>query len=192
MKNNPTELVDDLKVIRTIHSNKARKFSYWNNFYLILTIIVAVIVTYIGFSGPENIATLFNGDESEIGKRVENIINLMTLSILLITILGPILRFEKKMNKNNGAVVRLTEFIADVEFNYLNDTNTSNVFKKDDLQLYSERYKSLINSLPPTKDKDYFKALKTIKRKKKIKKFIQSEDYDKKNKIERFWHILWL
>jgi hypothetical protein len=192
MKNNPTELVDDLKVIRTIHSNKARKFSYWNNFYLILTIIVAVIVTYIGFSGPENIATLFNGDESEIGKRVENIINLMTLSILLITILGPILRFEKKMNKNNGAVVRLTEFIADVEFNYLNDTNTSNVFKKDDLQLYSERYKSLINSLPPTKDKDYFKALKTIKRKKKIKKFIQSEDYDKKNKIERLWHILWL
>ena len=192
MKNNPTELVDDLKVIRTIHSNKARKFSHWNNIYLILTIIVAVIVTYIGFSGPENIATLFNGDNSEIGKRVENIINLMTLSILLITILGPILRFEKKMNKNNGAVVRLTEFIADVEFNYLNDTNTSNVFKKDDLQIYSERYKSLINSLPSTKDKDYFKALKTIKRKKKIKKFIQSEDYDSKKKIERFWHILWL
>lgn len=192
MKNNPTELVDDLKVIRTIHSNKARKFSHWNNIYLILTIIVAVIVTYIGFSGPENIATLFNGDNSEIGKRVENIINLMTLSILLITILGPILRFEKKMNKNNGAVVRLTEFIADVEFNYLNDTNTSNVFKKDDLQIYSERYKSLINSLPSTKDKDYFKALKTIKRKKKIKKFIQSEDYDSKNMIQRFWYILWL
>jgi hypothetical protein len=192
MKNNPTELVDDLKVIRTIHSNKARKFSYWNNFYLILTIIVAVIVTYIGFSGPENIATLFNGDESKIEKRVENIINLMTLSILLITILSPILRFEKKMNKNNGAVVRLTEFIADVEFNHLNDTNSSNVFKKDDLQLYSERYKSLINSLPATKDKDYFKALKTIKRKKEIKKFIQSENYDKKNMIERFWHILWL
>ena len=163
MKNNPTELVDDLKVIRTIHSNEARKFSYLNDFYLILTTIVAVIVTYIGFSGPENIATLFNGDESEVENRVGNIINVMTLSILLITILGPILRFEKKMNKNNIAVVRLTEFIADVEFNYLSGTNTSNAFKTNDLQLYSERYKSLINSLPPTKDKNYYKALEAIK-----------------------------
>lgn len=190
MKNNPAELVDDLIVIRTIHSNKARKFSYWNNFYLILTIIVAVIVTFIGFSGVENIAKIFNGEETQIENKVELIMNLMTLSILLITILGPILRFEKKMNKNNSAVVRLTEFMADIEFAYLTDTNITTAFNTDDLQIYSERYKSLINSLPPTKDNDYFKALKTIKRKKKIKKFINSDDYDVKNIFQRCWHIL--
>lgn len=192
MKNNPTELVDDLRVIRTIHSNKARKFSFWNNFYLIVTILVAIIVTFIGFSGAENVALLINSEEADIGNKVELIVNLMTLSILLITILGPILRFEKKMTKNNNAVVRLTEFVADIEFTYLNDTSTTNTFKDEDLELYSERYKSLINSLPPTKDKDYFNALETIKRKKKIKKFIQSDQYDSKNKFQRFWHKLWI
>ncbi len=193
MKNNPEELVDDLKVIRTIHSNKARKFSNLNNIYLIITILVAVIVTFIGFSGPENIAEFFNGNNPvEKNKKVEWIMNLMTLSILLITVLAPILRFEKKMNKNNGAVVRLTEFIADIEFVYLTDGKSGKSFKEEDLEIYSERYKCLINSLPPTKDKDYFNALATIKRKKKIKKYINSDKYDTDKKINRFWHKLWI
>lgn len=60
MKNNPKELIDDLKVIRTIHSNKARIYGVYNFYYLIITIIVAVIVTFIGFSGAQTLADLLN------------------------------------------------------------------------------------------------------------------------------------
>lgn len=61
-----------------------------------------------------------------------------------------------------------------------------------DLKPYAEKYKSLISSLPATKDKDYFHALKTVKRKKRIKDFIATDGYDKKNFLTRWWHILWL
>lgn len=194
MKNNPKELIDDLKVIRTIHSNKARKYSSYNFYYLIVTIIVAVIVTFIGFSGAQTIANFFSKSPTQTdGENVKLIMDLMTLSILVITILGLIFRFEQKGNEHNNSVVRLTEFISLVEFNYLSETNqTATTFNGSDINLYAEKYKSIINSLPATKDSDYYTALKTIKRKKRIKVFIESEDYDKKNFIQRKWHILWI
>ncbi|MFZ1635473.1 MAG: hypothetical protein WAT43_16420 [Chitinophagales bacterium] len=256
MKNNPTELVDDLRVIRTIHSNKARMFGVYNFYYLIITVVVAVIVTFIGFSGPQSIANLFKtkqvvsdkncsireahpnttleitdssifigaeplrvnnlliedtigrshyseveqigGRHTRITDTTDNnsakfVMDLMTLSILVISILGLILRFEQKANKHNNAVVRLTEFITQVEFAYLGGTNNSPTsFNQVDIGLYAEKYKSIINSLPPTKDSDYIYALKTIKRKKNIKAFIESVDYDKKNYFTRKWYILWI
>ena len=189
MKNNPKELVDDLTVIRTIHSNKARLYSRLNFGYLFITVVVAVIVAFIGFNGTE---ALLNLDETN-GAKAENILNLMILLILVISILGLIFRFEHKMNKHDRAVIRLTEFISEINFSYLLDKTASNVdFRNEDLKPYSEKYKSIINSLPSTKDKDYFHALKTIKKKKKIKEFIASVDYDNKNVFQRWWHILWL
>jgi hypothetical protein len=234
MKNNPTELIADLKVIRTIHSNKALQFGSYNFWYLIITIIVAVIVTFIGFYGAENFvklvskkdtisyeqtnskSTAVNKDqvlmtqidslskknvplnynileysEKEDTAKAKIILDLMTLSILVISILGLILKFESKTNKHNSAVIRLTEFVSDVEFNYLS-TATPTTFRADEIQIYAEKYKSLINSLPATKDKDYIHALKTIKRKKKIKTFIESEVYDNQNVFTRKWTILWM
>jgi hypothetical protein len=238
MKNNPKELIDDLRVIRTIHSNKARVFGVYNFYYLIITVVVAVIVTFIGFSGPQSIADLFktttvatdnvsfnraepmtdhfktttattdssgfSGAESMTdhhkitttttdSSSAKLVMDLMTLSILVISILGLILRFEQKANKHNNAVIRLTEFISQVEFTYLGGTNPNPTsFNQADIGLYAEKYKSIINSLPPTKDSDYIYALKTIKRKKKIKAFIESVDYDNKNYFTRKWYILWI
>jgi hypothetical protein len=194
MKNNPKELIDDLKVIRTIHSNKARVYSVYNFYYLIFTIIVAVIVTFIGFSGPQTIADCLNTTGGITNsENVKLIMDLMTLSILIITILSLILKFEQKGNRHNNAVTRLTEFISLVEFTYLGGSNPSlPSFNPQDISLYAEKYKAIINSLPPTKDSDYFYALKTIKRKKKIKAFIESDNYDVKNVISRKWYILWI
>lgn len=189
MKNNPKELADDLKVIRTIHSNKARVYSNYNSVYLFITVVVSVIVAFIGFTGPE---ALFNLEGAD-GIKAINILNIMILVILIISILGLIFRFEHKMNKHNRAVVRLTEFIAEISFSYLLDKTTSSVeFRTEDLKSYSEKYKSLISSLPATKDKDYFYALKTIKKKKKIKAFIASDEYDKRSFFTRWIHILCL
>lgn len=194
MKNNPKELIDDLKVIRTIHSNKARVYAVYNFYYLIITIIVAVIVTFIGFSGPQTIADFLNTSKEQTdSKNVKLILDLMTLSILVITILSLILRFEQKGNKHNNAVTSLTEFISQVEFTYLGGINPNPIsFTPDDVGLYAEKYKSIINSLPATKDSDYIYALKTIKRKKKIKLFIDSAEYDNKNYFTRKWYILWI
>lgn len=194
MKNNPKELIDDLKVIRTIHSNKARVYAVYNFYYLIVTIIVAVVVTFIGFSGPQTIADfLSTSKEQTDSKNVKLIMDLMTLSILVITILSLILKFEQKGNKHNNAVTRLTEFISQVEFTYLGGNNPNPTsFTPADIGLYAEKYKSIINSLPATKDSDYIYALKTIKKKKKIKEFIDSEEYDSKNYFTRKWYILWI
>lgn len=194
MKNNPKELVDDLKIIRTIHSNKARVFAKYNFYYLIVTIIVAVIVTFIGFSGPQSIADfLYTSSGADNSKKVKLIMDLMTLSILVITILSLILRYEQKGNKHNNAVTRLTEFISQVEFTYLGGiTPNPTCFSPADIGIYAEKYKSIINSLPATKDSDYIYALKTIKKKKKIKAFIESDEYDKKNFFTRKWYILWI
>jgi ABC-type multidrug transport system fused ATPase/permease subunit len=190
MKNNPKELIDDLKVIRTIHSNQFRKFANYNNAYLVITIIVAVIISFIGFSGIDNLSKLIGSNENPYNKDIiQFIMNLMTLLILVITVLGLIFKFERKTSKSYNAIVNLTEFISDVEFTYLSDNSTEKTFKSEDLPLYSHKYKSLINSLPPTKDSHYYKALKTIKKKKKIKKFIESEEYDNKNKIERLIYL---
>jgi len=193
MKNNPKELIDDLRVIRTIHSNKARSYGVYNFYYLIITIIVAVIVTFIGFIGAQTIADLLNITAKETdGKNVKLIMDVMTLSILVITILSLILKFEQKGNKHNNAVTRLTEFISQVEFSYLEVDPAPASFNQTDVGLYAEKYKSIINSLPPTKDSDYIYALKTIKRKKKIKAFINTVEYDNKNYFTRKWYILWI
>lgn len=194
MKNNPKELIDDLKVIRTIHSNKARVYAVYNFYYLIITVIVAVVVTFIGFTGPETIASFLSTKPNKTTKQdLKLIMDLMTLSILVISILSLILKFEQKGNKHNNAVTRLTEFISQVEFTYLGGNNPSPTsFTQADVGLYAEKYKSIINSLPATKDNDYIYALKTIKKKKKIKTFIDSEQYDEKNFITRKWHILWI
>jgi len=194
MKNNPKELIYDLKVIRTIHSNKARVYSVYNFYYLIFSIVIAVIVTFIGFSGPQTIANCLNPTRGTADSaNVKLIMDLMTLSILIITILSLILRFEQKGNRHYKAVTNLTEFISLVEFTYLGGSNPNPTsFKTEDVPLFAEKYKAIINSLPETKDSDYFYALKTVKKKKKIKAFIESEDYDKKNIISRKWHILWI
>lgn len=233
MKSNPIELIDDLKVIRTIHSNKARQFSSYNFWYSIITIVVAVIVTFIGFSGPDNFAKLFNtkkdnaeyfsalnsntpniekdsllqqhitaNEINENPRRLEQQLNfkdkvkltvdVMTLSILVISILGLILQFERKANKHNTALLRLSEFISDLEFNYQTIQPAPTIFNQDDVKIYAERYKSLLGSLPSTKDNDYFYALKTIQKKKKIKKYVESQEFIDSNPIKRRWNLYWI
>lgn len=233
MKNNPLELIDDLKVIRTIHSNKARLFEFYNFWYAIITIIIAVIVTFIGFSGAENFAKFFTDGQSknpivqtipskqdsivnnnsidavshsihpnsnstvvnnelDFKSKVKMIMDLMTLSILVISILGLILQFEKKANKHKSAILRLTELISDLAFNYTTVNPAPQAFKQEDVKVYAEKYKALINSLPSTSDKDYFYALKTIQSKKRRKALIMSEQYGKMNFIKRRWKLLWL
>lgn len=189
MKNNPSELISDLKVLRTIHSNKALSYRRRNSRYLIITVIVAAAVTFIGFSGPRTIAEFLKDKPND--ESIKLIMDLMTLSVLLITILGLIFRFEEKCNNHNNAVIKLSEFISLIEFTYINDNNIHS-FKESDISFYAEKYKSIIDSLPPTEDKDYYSALRTIKRKKRIKEFIEGEDYYKKNVIQRKWHTLWI
>ena len=232
MKSNPIELIDDLKVIRTIHSNKARVYSRYNVWYSIITIVVAVVVTFIGFSGADNFAKLFNSKELaympdkksnvpitntkninnqeknginfdnknlikeeqnfEFKDKVKMTVDLMTLSILVISILGLILQFEKKSNKHNTAVLRLSEFISDLEFNYKTKQPAPSLFNPDEVKIYAERYKSLIGALPATKDNDYFYALKTIKKKRKIKEYIEGTEYINDNPIKRKWKLIWI
>lgn len=230
MKNNPIELIDDLKVIRTIHSNKARLFGVYNLWYAIITIVIAVFVTFIGFSGAENFAKLFNDgqnknqiiqtipanqdlinnsnidtvkhkidlnenstrSEFDFKSKVKMIMDLMTLSILVISILGLIFQFEKKANKHKSAILRLTELISDLAFNYTTAIPASQSFKQEDVKVYAEKYKSLINSLPSTSDNDYFYALKTIQSKKRKKALIMSEEYGKMNFFNRRWKLLWI
>lgn len=239
MKNNPLELVDDLKVIRTIHSNKARLFGFYNFWYAIVTIIIAVIVTFIGFSGAENFAKLFtnektktpsnqtvqsrkdttsnnssnlinqsvdtakfdvapasqipdNDNDLDFKAKVKMIMDLMTLSILVISILGLILQFEKKANKHKSAILRLTELISDLAFSYTTVNPPLQAFREEDVKVYAEKYKALLNSLPSTSDKDYFSALKTIQSKKRKKVFIMSEEYSKMNLLKRRWKLLWM
>ena len=232
MKGNPIELIDDLKVIRTIHSNKAREFSRYNFWYSIVTIVVAVIVTFIGFSGADNFAKLFNSKKDKVEHLVNTIdtmskiaknnlvqdsqkideakndtiqsqqlefkdkvkmtVDLMTLSILVISILGLILQFEKKANKHNTALLRLSEFISDLEFNYQTIQPAPTAFIQNDVKIYAERYKSLLGSLPSTKNNDYYYALKTIQKKKKIKKYIESQEFNDANPIKRKWKLYWI
>lgn len=189
MKNNPEELISDLKVIRTIHSNNAVKYSIYNFWYKIITIIVAVIVTFVGFSGIENISKLFFSHPTPIDNGGYKFsMDMMTLSILVISILGIILQYEKKASKHNLAVTRLSEFISDIAFKYPNEK----AFKENETQIYSERYKSIIGSLPATKDSDYFNALITIQKKKKRKKYIESEKFLNDNYFERKWKLFWI
>jgi len=231
--------MDDLKVIRTIHSNKARLFGVYNFWYAIVTILIAVIVTFIGFSGADNFAKLFtNGNGNKIQSqfyqnqndtrrendlnnilpivdtlkkasshiiefsetesvidfkaRVKMIMDLMTLSILVISILGLILQFEKKANKHKSAILRLTELISDLSFNYSNVNPVPQSFLTEDVKVYAEKYKALINSLPSTSDNDYFSALKTIQRKKRRKALIMNDEYSKMNFFKRRWKLLWI
>ncbi|WP_194763001.1 nucleotidyltransferase family protein [Microbacterium sp. UFMG61] len=156
-------------MLRQIHGNKASRTQRAEIAYLIVTVVVATVVTVLGFAGPSKLAPFLRKElipGMENTTILEMLFNLAVLLILVLTLLGLIYRYGERANRHFRSVEVLTEFIRDWEDAVaLHDAGVATL-DHHDLALAGERYKGILGALPPNTDREYRKAKDDAKKKK--------------------------
>lgn len=148
-------------LLRQIHSNKGARAHRWSQRYLIATVLVASVVSVIGFMGTDRLARSTPASWNVSVGAVENMYSLAVLSILVITILGLVYRFDERGSRHYRSIEILTDFIRDVEDAVALSSAGIARLSSEDLQVARTRYKGLLSSLPPSTDREYLEAKKS-------------------------------
>lgn len=147
-------------VLRQIHGRKASSARLWEVAYLVVTVVVATVVTTLGFAGPERIAAVLPealADDRAIAI-VELAFSIAVLVILILTLVGLIYRYGERANVHFRSVELLTEFIRDLsDATSLHDSGIRPLGATD-LDVVRTRYKGILGALPPNTDREYLKA----------------------------------
>lgn len=147
-------------VLRQIHGRKASSARRWEVVYLVVTVVVATVVTTLGFAGPQRIAAVLPealADDRAIAI-VELAFNIAVLVILILTLVGLIYRYGERANVHFRSVELLTEFIRDLsDATSLHDSGIRPLGATD-LDVVRTRYKGILGALPPNTDREYLKA----------------------------------
>lgn len=154
-------------VLRQIHSNKGGRAQRWSRYYLVATVVVATVVSVIGFMGTADLALSISRVKPVSRATIEDLYNLAVLAILVISLLGLIYRFDERSNRHYRSIEVLTEFIRDVEDEVALSAANGRLLDEDHLTSTRERYKGILSALPPSTDREYVKAKKSAADKKK-------------------------
>lgn len=149
--------------LRQIQSNKASRAKRGNTWYLMATIVVATIVSVVGFGGVDQFASVLSDAVNPIV--ISLIYSMVVLLILIITLVGLILRFDERASRHYRSIEILTEFIRDWEDRLALATTSGNALSVSDLTFARLSYKGIIMGLPPNSDKEYARAKKNAESK---------------------------
>jgi hypothetical protein len=165
------------EVLRQIHGNKASRAQRWEIAYLVVTVVVATVVTAVGFAGSERIADWLPSSPvpgMDNVTAVDLVFNLAVLLILVLTLIGLIYRNGERANRHFRSVEVLTEFIRDWEDQIaLHDAELATIGVHQ-LAIAGERYKGLLGALPSSTDREYLKAKKDFKKKQEAREALKS------------------
>lgn len=153
-----SEYLRRAELLRQIHSNKAVNVSVKSRWFTIATIVIATIVTLIGFLGTTRLVDLVPGLAEFPPGLAEVGYSLIVLTILVLTILGLVFRFDERSTRHYNSVEVLTEFIRDYEDRIALSRRELRILTEDDLLVASTRYKGIIARLPANTDKEYVRA----------------------------------
>lgn len=152
-------------VLRQIQSNKGERAQRWSRRYVIATVVIAAIVSMIGFMGVDRLHSTVSRLVALPEGLLENIYNLAVLAILILTILGLLFRFEERGARHYRSIEVLTEFIRDVEDVVALAEVGALRLGVVDLDRVRLRYKGILATLPPNTDREHRAAKKNAQEK---------------------------
>lgn len=156
-------------VLKQIQSNKALMFRRVNYIQNFLTVVVSALITFIGFSGIENIQgyirMLFPNAEITLDS-IEMAYNLSVFLLFVITIGHLVFQFSDKQASAEKAIWLLSSLI-----NEIHDTkeNIRVTPSEEYLESIGNRYNVITQVIPSNTDREYKKARKNLEVKSKAK-----------------------
>lgn len=148
------------RVLRQIQSNKAHAADQWERGYLVVTVVIATVVSVIGFAGAERIASFMSAAApvDEVTPIVESIFNIAVLLILVATLVGLVFRYGERANRHYRSLEVLTDFMRDCTDQVAMHDSGVRRLRSTDLDIVRTRYKGILTTLPPSTDGEYEKA----------------------------------
>lgn len=172
---------NNCQVIKQINSNKSRKFQMYHNILNVITIISSVFLTSIGFMDKKIISNYLypaienTAQQSPDLSKIDMLFNLAVLSVLILSIINLIYRFQEKSFEHYRAVTILSGLTRDIDdlIYYQNYTK-----EQADVLLAEIRnkYKSILDLLPQHTDSEFLKAKRDIIKKEKEADKIESDN----------------
>lgn len=170
------EYIYKSKVLRQIHSNKARKYKRINNIQNIITVIVSSFITFIGFYGIDDLHELVKKFITIDISVFEFLFNLYVFILFVNIILHLVFHFNKRQSDAEKAIVLLTSLINET-IDTLEKARKNPAIIKDDLvEVVRYKYQTITNVIPSNSDKEFLKAKKDFKEKEIIKHDIAKLD----------------
>lgn len=169
--------------MKQINSNKANRYSRYNNILTYTTLIFTVILSAIAFIDKKMIVSLFKSNNycSSATDIVQaDIINLclsgLALFVLILTLINLLYRFQERSSIYFQTVTTLASISRDIEA-ILNIKEEDDVKFLDAFNIIKAKYNITMDYLPQHTDKEFIKAKYDIKLKEEISSFV------KKNKV---------
>lgn len=161
--------VRQAEILRQIHSDKAFRTESQARGYAISTVLVAAIVSLLGFAGPERLAESFLPFLEINTKAVQVVLNWTILAVAFLALLGLVYRFDERSARHHRSIEKLTEFIRDHEdLAELMGAGQRSVGPSE-LERIRERYKGIAAALPASSDREYRRSKKRFDEKQQRK-----------------------
>jgi uncharacterized protein len=148
------------RILRRIMSSKAAHYSLYDTVINLLTVLVAALVTFVGFYGSSKFHNFLVRDFGFSGNidSFDFYFNLFTFSLLVLIFAQIFLRFGQRKTSADSAIVELSSFI-----NFIIDRTSDRAsqgfsLSETDLEVIREKYRSIITSIPSNTDEEYRKA----------------------------------
>lgn len=146
-------------ILKQIQSNKALFYRRCNSFQHIITILISSFITFIGFSGMENINLtinkLFNTTSSDIFY-VQVAYNILVFALFLNVIFHLVFQITQKQSNSEKAISSLASLINEID-----DICRSNQ-SINAIEIIRYKYTTLINTIPSNTDKEFEEAKKSF------------------------------
>lgn len=152
-------------VLKQIQSNKAlmyRRVNYVQNF---LTVVVSALITFIGFSGMDNIKEyilMLFPNVNVTSNSIEMAYNLSVFLLFLITICHLVFQFNDKQASAEKAIWLLSSLINEIHDVKENIRITPS---EEYLESIGNRYNVITQVIPSNTDSEYKKARKNLEKK---------------------------
>jgi uncharacterized protein len=145
-------------LLRQIHSNRMNTFQSADVFVTTGTIVIAALLTFMGFSGLDKITKFINGYVYSVSADlVEFSFNMIVFLVLLFTILNISFQFKEKSFRHWRAINLITDFVTDID-TIMAASSFSEAELEKHMLLLTSQYKHITDVLPPSSDRDYFRA----------------------------------
>jgi hypothetical protein len=158
-------------LLRQIHSLMMERFQTRDSILNIGTLLVAAFLTFFGFFGIDKITTIANLIYPLSKDTVDLGYSFIVFLVLLFTILGTAFQFKDKAFRHWRAINLMTDFVTDLD-NILSTSSMSEAAAERNMSYINYKYKHITDVLPPSADKDYFRAKKAMVEKEKLKNSI--------------------
>lgn len=158
-------------VLKQIQSNKALLFKRINTIQNLLTIIVSGAITFIGFSGFEEIYSYFKPlfQETITIQDIQRGYNFLVFILFIIVIIHMVFGFNSKQAESERAISLLAGLINTIDDLIENEQYSS-------ITSISDKYLIITQIIPTNTDREYLKAKKILEKKTRKKNTIQKQN----------------